>query len=761
MKGGLWSIAGCVVIGALLSRWLPFHPLLLLGPVPGLLFFKRVPAWVWMLPLCVLFCCARMVPGPRDLQRLLPETALTLELEFVVAGDPVRMTTTRGSTEIRAPVWARRMRLHPEFEPVSGRVQVRIEDDAPAAFLPGSRWLGQGRFAPESAPHTGLRGATGVYKVRAADLKRLPSSGGDSLWNQFFAMRERLAAALRKACEQDVEAGEVLLTLLLGQRGDLDEMWMRRFAKTGLIHLFAISGLHLGLLTSLLLLVFRRSGLGHRWRWALVLPALFLFTACTGFRASAIRALIMAGCVLLAPMFNRREHLPSAFAAAASLILLYAPEQLVEIGFQFSFLLVAGLMLMGRLFDSAIGELVRGDPWAPTEVQRAWWKRRLLHPLLSGMAVSAICFVVSSPLTAHRFNLFSPISLLGNLLAVPLAFLLLASGFLALPFLMLPGGVGAWVLLPARWSARGLLSWVELLEQVPHGVQWVRAPPLWMLLIVYTLPVIAVIYTRFRKPCLAGMLTLAGFAVTESFLHHRRVEAVVIDADRGQAAWFRNARGEVLLVDAGSDWSGWHVREALQREGIDRIAACIFTHADRRHVEGIHQVLQEYKPNAIYVPVTDVGHPLFENLTPIPVGMGDLLKVAGWEVDVLWPPEGLRSRSADERSLVLRIRDGFASALVMGGADERVEAALLEQGGWRPARVMLAAHSQGKPGASVGFLQAVNAESVVFSGAAFGEDNELRKESEARVAAQGIPVWRVPSGGLLRIELRRGRVHQD
>ncbi len=302
---------------------------------------------------------------------------------------------------------------------------------------------------------------------------------------------------------------------------------------------------------------------------------------------------------------------------------------------------------------------------------------------------------------------------------------------------------------------------MEFLETIPHGVQWVRSPPLWMLCAVYALPVAALLLPRLRKPCLGALLVLAGYAATEARLHQLRSEVVVIDADRGQAAWFRNRRGEVLLVDAGSSWSGWHVREALQREGIDRIAACIFTHADRQHVEGIAQVLQEYNPARMYTTVTDLSSPLFQELRVLPLQQGDVLDVAGWQVDVLWPPENLRARSAGERSLVLRVRDGFASALVMGGADERVEAALLANQTLLPARVLLAAHTQGQPGASLPFLRALSAEAIVFSGQAFGGESPFRLEAEARAAEAGLPVWRVPTEGLLRIDLRRGRVRQD
>ena len=148
---------------------------------------------------------------------------------------------------------------------------------------------------------------------------------------------------------------------------------------------------------------------------------------------------------------------------AAFLILAWAPEQVLDVGFQYSFLLVGGLLIAASRMDQHLATWLRGDPWIPRDQQWPWWKRHLLRPVLGLFAVSLLCFLVSAPITARTFHLFSPVALLGNVLAVPLAFLILASGFPCLLLLELPDAVSSILLTPTRCFARALLDWVSLL----------------------------------------------------------------------------------------------------------------------------------------------------------------------------------------------------------------------------------------------------------------------------------------------------------
>ncbi|MCC5849158.1 MAG: ComEC/Rec2 family competence protein [Verrucomicrobia bacterium] len=776
------QLATAMLVAALVSLWVPFSLPLLLPAVllPGLVWrWSRIWAFRgWVLIFCIVWATWRMQPPGRDLSHTLPQRAHALDLRFEVVGDAVA-----GERDTRVPARIRAVQYTPEWDAVTARAQLRLSGPIPAGLTPGTHWQAHGRVEPGSAVYTGLRRAEWIIEAGSSDLRSLSETRRFSVARGFFRAREHLSRRLSHATLADTEAGEVLQALLLARRGEVDDEWMRKFARTGHIHLFAISGLHLTILTGILLKICQWTGIPYRWRGLMILPVLFAFTACTGFRAGTLRALIMTLCLITAPVVYRRPNPHVAFMLAVVIILGAAPEQLLDVGFQYSFLLVGGLIWFAGAFDARLTEWLRGDPWAPPDAQWPWWKRRLAQPFLGLCMVNTLCFVISAPLTAQTFHLFSPIALVGNLVAVPLAFLLLAFGFPLLPTLLLTDGVAALALAPARIFARLMLDWVGWMDAIPGGVWWVGGLEFWQMLLFYGLPVLAIVRPVTRKLCWAVALVAIGFSGARFAQNLSRTELVAVHADRGQASWIRNGPRGALLIDAGSGWSGWEVRRQLQEHGVNRIPAVFLTHPSRSHVEGLSQIRQTHEPLNVYVAEPDLHHPAYRGLDPIPLSAGDRFSLAGWEVEVLWPPAGYRARAAGDRSLVLRFSDGFASVLFMGGANERVETALLERGQapknamekrrqapkngpdfeaefgtGLSARLLMAGNYTRIPGCVPEFLAAVLPEAVVFSGEGFRGITEARELSESRASRAGLPVWRVPENVPLRMDVREGTV---
>ena len=746
------DLAAAMLPAAFAAHWIPFHPVLVLLPAVMLLLLRRFPVRpLLMVSVFLPLAAWRLHPPANDLRRVIPPEATHVAVEFDVAGDAVS-----GAYGTRVPVRIRAVQYLPQWESVTARAQLRFDGPIPEGLLPGTRWRTRGRLEPRSLTYTGLRRADWLLRTDSEQLVFLDAPPGRGLQRGFYSARSGLSQRLAHITAADPEAGDVLQALLLARRGDVDDAWATAFARTGLIHIFAVSGLHLGILTAMLLWVCRQLGVPYRHRAFAVIPVLFLFTAATGFRASALRALLMAGCLISAPFFYRRANPRNAFALALFLLLTWAPEQLFDIGFQFSFLLVGGLLAVGALFQTRLAAALRGDPWAPPEVQWPWWKEKLLWPVCDTFAVSFLCFVFAAPLTAYTFNLFSPIGLLGNVLAVPLAFLLLACGFPGLFFLGLPTPFAAAAMFPARLIARALLEWVAFLETVPGGVLWVRSPALWQITALYGLPILAFRVRKTRRICLAMGLIALGFSVTRWTQHQTRTELLVLDADRGQSSLLRAGMRGTILIDAGSDWSGRAVAGALQAEGVNRVEALFLTHPNRAHVQGLEAFHASHTPRRIYVARPDAGHPLYADWAVIPLEAGDTFVLGGWQVDVLWPPADWTARAAGNRSLVLRFSRGFASMIVMGGADERVEAEMLARDLLLPTRLLLAANSPRVPSASAQFLRALQPEAVVFAAQEYAGPGEARQLSEIRVRREDIPLWRLHEGGTLRFDLTRG-----
>jgi competence protein ComEC len=668
----------------------------------------------------------------------------------------MEVTGFRGETELWAPVRALGYYAGGEWHEGTARVQLRMPSEGAPLFLTGTRWEASGVLRPVDGSYVGLHRSNWRFEPDPNSLEELPGPATGKVMISFFAVRAWLSERIALSAPDMPETIPLLQTLLLGQRSELDQPTLQRFARTGLIHVFAVSGLHLGLLAGMLFFACRIVWVPYRYVGFVTLPLLFAFTLCTGMRASALRAFIMIACMQLAPVVYRFPRLQNGFALALVLILGYAPGQISDLGFQFSFLLVAGLLAFGRQLGDVFEDLVSPDPWAPESERWRWWHHGLLPRLQGALLVTVICFVISAPLTAYTFNLFSPIGLLGNLAAVPLVFCVLAAGFPALLTLWMPIKVSMVAFFPARLAASWLLNWVNWLEDIPGGYQWVRAPALWQLLLFYVGVGVWWRFPRFKTISQAVLLGLAGYLAADAWQFANRTEVVVVDADRGQMAWLRAGQKGIVMVDAGSDWSGWQGARALTQRGVNRVESLFITHPDRYHVEGYRHVQDAHPPERVWVSTPDKEHRLFRNLTPVAsaIHQGQLLQTAGWTVEVLHPDPAIESRRGDSRSLVLRFTKGFQSVLVMGGAGAEVEQRILAETTSVAARLVLAGHPRSGDVLIAPFLEQVNPESVIFAGRGFHGILPGREAAESRVLVHGSRVYRVDDSEPFALSLK-------
>ncbi len=334
----------------------------------------------------------------------------------------------------------------------------------------GERWGFEGTLFDRTTRPSGRYGEWTFHA--GAGRARCIEKASRSLATFSQRLRRRAAAILAHGIEDRTDATGVINALLLGYRTRLPPPIRRSFANTGTMHIFAISGLHVAILGSVLvfaigMLRVPRTG----WVFALA-PVILLYAVTTGSRASAIRAGIMATAYLLAPALRRRADAISALALAGILILVWQPAQLMETGFVFSFTAVTGILAIVPLFESVWQRCLGHDPLAApvlADEEGRWWR---LPALYGGRlaAVSLAAWLTSLPLSMYYFGRFAPIALAANLLVMPLAFLIIVTGCLSLATGVCIGLWPAGVFNAANGVFIGLLTGgMRHLEAVPFG----------------------------------------------------------------------------------------------------------------------------------------------------------------------------------------------------------------------------------------------------------------------------------------------------
>lgn len=246
-----------------------------------------------------------------------------------------------------------------------------------------------------------------------------------SLFTRFTSMlRSKLETILERNFIES-EAGpltSIYSGMLLGNKSTLDEDQKIAFQKTGSLHLFAISGLHVGIIAATLAYILSLLRLSTLLQAFLGLGLLLAYVLITGAAPSSIRAFIMVAFYWGASAVSRKRCPFSALANSALFVLLYSPAQLWNIGFQLSYIVVASILLYGLPLSETSFRFVEKTLTWPA------WIKKFIHFLLSLLWVSLAANLASLPLSLMYFNNYAPGAIFLSMILVPLASIIVSLG---------------------------------------------------------------------------------------------------------------------------------------------------------------------------------------------------------------------------------------------------------------------------------------------------------------------------------------------
>jgi competence protein ComEC len=298
--------------------------------------------------------------------------------------------------------------------------------------------------------------------VRARILRETVPPGWLRL--RVAALRERLEVILRHGLERHPQTASLYLAMLLGEKAALNPEQENAFMRSGTFHVFSVSGLHVGVIALALHMLMTALRVPRRPGAVFTLTVLWLYVQVTGGGTPSVRAYVMIAFLLASKVFRLPGNALAALAASALCALLVAPLQLFSTGFQMSYSVVAALILFGAPLAERWLEHWHPFVLRPRPEWR-WWHDAINWTGRKLIAAAAGCwaaFLASTASGIGFFGVFSPGSLLANLLILPLSSLAIVSGFLSLltgmigllPLSALFNSAAALVIIAADWLLR-------------------------------------------------------------------------------------------------------------------------------------------------------------------------------------------------------------------------------------------------------------------------------------------------------------------
>jgi competence protein ComEC len=626
------------------------------------------------------------------------------------------------------------------------RVPVWIQK-LPTDLAYGSRIEFTGRLLPlEGASTPGGFDAREFYYRQSGSLARLEIREGDRLTplpgaggHALIAFARRLRGELESSLLLGIPAADVpyarlIAAMTLGARENSPEELEELFRISGTLHLFAVSGMHVGVVAGLLLAVALFLRLPRHYAVLVVIPCVLFYAVLTGLSPSAVRAAVMLSAFLAAYALREKPSLFNSLGFAGLVILLFDSQQLFLPGFQLSFLVVFFIVLLTSGLHRWIARPFLADPFIPASLlsARRQFLDRASGAVAAALAISLSSWLGSAGLLAWHFQSISLVAIVANVFMVPFAGVIIT---LASFSLVAAGMKLVWLAIAGNKVNVGIAMALTGLAQFFAG---------WPAATVNT----GAIGEKAPDP---GTLRLD------------------LMGDRGDGAILLSlpGRGERPLhwmIDSGGvrTYQG-QVLPLLRSRGINRLDALILTHGDAGHIGAAPQVISLFRPPLLFESVLENRSPAYPAITAAASGLG--LRTVAVErhqrlvvgddtvITILAPASGEVGRLADDRALVMKIVHAGESILLTSDTGFATANALLRAGADLRAGVWVRGqHSEGTPLPGA-FLESVNPRVVLSSHADFPKSEQIDDTFRKALEGRGVPLFEIGPAGTVSVEL--------
>lgn len=471
--------------------------------------------------------------------------------------------------------------------------------------------------------------------------------------------------------------GQLVSSMVLGRRAvDLPYDIRDQFIEAGLAHVLAASGFHISLILGLVLTLTRRWGV--RTQFGVGLSALIIYICLTGLQPSVLRAGIMGFGALIALVMQRKSKPLGSLLLAATILLVWNPLWIKDLGFQLSFLATLGLLVTVPTLTKCLDRL-------PTVIA-------------SLIAVPLAASLWALPLQLYIFHQVVPYSLVANIVCSPLIALISLGGVIsALAAIVSPlaGSALAWLL---YYPTHLLINLVQFFQDLPGSSVAVGKISVAQLLLLYGLIGITCINKRWQSRWWLPGLLAASLVVLPAWQTKISLfQATVLATDQEQVLVIQD-QGKITLVNSGeTETVNFAVLPFLRQQGVNQIDWAIAFDSRPRFRNGWTSILSSlpvktFLDQAILQSPLEIDQPQQITVSHSPIA--DMVKASQGNYQLLSTDQpieigsvSLEMINAESSVLQLQLRD--KKWLLLGNVNQDLQRQLVTDAKLTPVQVLL------------------------------------------------------------------------
>lgn len=551
-------------------------------------------------------------------------------------------------------------------------------------------------------------------------------------------------------------AGGLLSALILGDKSDVEPSIRDSFAETGVIHVLAVSGLHVGYILIILLLLKNMLGLPWGWDRIIVILGLSIFVMITGGKASVVRASIMAGLYILAPVVNRQVNIWNIIATAGFIILCFNPMDLFDLGFQLSFLAVISIVFFYNWLNETLPEKIRVNNILNNNIRFVWGL----------FLVSFAAQIGTLPLTSFVFGKIPIVALIANVFIVPLIGVLVGIGFAILFLSWIPGigialGNTAWLISKIITSMTYYFSGLKY-----SSIQMTFSPFHILVYIMIIFSIVMLCNSQKRKYGVICMLIVSNLLIWKWVTDEKKMDIIFMDVGQGDAAVIIFPNDKTMLIDAGQrnqyeDMGSEIVLPVLKYLNIEKLNWVVMSHPHSDHIGGLVSLINEVKIDTLWDSFisykswtykTIISRAENNEIKVIRPHQGQVMKLSDNVFVECFAPDSvfaLSEHNVNNASIVFKLTYGATSVLFTGDLEYEGDHFLLPYENMLKANVLKVAHHGSITSTTSTLLDFIQPEIAVVS---VGRKNKFSHPSSIvmdRLEERNILIHRTDENGAL------------
>ena len=572
---------------------------------------------------------------------------------------------------------------------------------------------------------------------------------------------------LRSFISQHIPSPErdVVLALTLGERKTIPDDLVERFNQTGTTHIIAISGLHVGLVAFFCLLFFRSvikafPRLLLMWdinksSYALALIPILIYAGIAGMGIPVMRAALMAITLMTAIVFRKSKYTFNALILAAIIILVFDPPSLFDASFQLSFIAVVAIIYLPEKIQRLFPKRDDKDKTEEESIfQRLAYKGGKVFTIF--MFVSIAATLATTPIIAYHFYRVSFITLLANMIVIPvLAIMTTPVCLFLIVFYSLSESLCLVFAQVAAWLVKISINLITFFSSVPYSSSLVPPPTgmeivcYYVIVFLFTERAIA-LFKKYRNHAdrkeygkdgivLAVLLLFTGFLLFNYLSKPplKNLEMTVIDVGQGNCALIHvpGPKTKAILIDGGGfegsmfDMGRHVIAPLLLQKKIRKVDVVILSHPHADHLNGLIYILQNFPIGEVWINGEDIPDDTYQTMLNVIAAKKIPLVVKNEGspertindliLTVLNPEQSPDKRpdhtSMNNRSIALRLRFGETSVIIPGDISMATEKRLAASRHDLKSNVLLVPHHGSRSSSTDIFLDRVNPDAAIFS----------------------------------------------